>query len=70
MTTTDLAPQPQYHVGQIVTLQSGTQHRIYAVYEFKVGRGYRYSTMTVRPDGEPYGPWRNITDRTPARGAA
>lgn len=57
---------PKYHVGQTVTLKSGTLHRILAVFEWKAARGYRYLTMTVKPDGRVYGPSRNITDKTPA----
>jgi hypothetical protein len=57
--------KPKYQVGQTVTLKSGKQHRVYGVYEFKAGRGFRYLTMTVRPDGQAYGPARNITDKTP-----
>lgn len=57
---------PKYAVGQIVTLKSGTRHKILAVYECKPNRGFRYLTMTARADGQVYGPARNITDKTPA----
>lgn len=67
---TEMAQEPKYQVGQIVSLKSGTQHRIYAVYEFKADRGFRYATLTVKPDGTIYGPWRNITDKTPIRATA
>lgn len=55
----------KYQPGQTVTLRSGTLHRILNVYEWKADRGFRYSTMTARPDGQLYGPFRNITDKTP-----
>ena len=58
-------PTPKYQPGQTVTLRSGALHRILEVYEWKAARGYRYSTMTARPDGQLYGPFRNITDKTP-----
>lgn len=56
----------KYLPGQIVTLKSGKQHRILEVYEHKPERGHRYGTITVTDQGTAYGPFRNITDKTPA----
>ena len=58
---------PQYRIGQIVTLRSGTRHKIHEVFEYKPDRGFRYLTLTVRANGKTYGPCRNITDATPTR---